>query len=115
VLYELAGGRTLHVPGGSGVSRLAKPGLRFVITGGDPRDLPAARFRIAPLRERREDVPALVVELLRRRGVIVDRAPPWVEELLGASAWRGNVRELEGIVQRVLEPLERWAWEAAIP
>jgi two-component system, NtrC family, response regulator AtoC len=60
-----------------------------------------------PLRERREDIPALVHFLLdcgSKR--LLDGAPiavdPEVEELLAAYDWPGNVREMENVVDRAL-------------
>jgi transcriptional regulator with GAF, ATPase, and Fis domain len=61
-------------------------------------------LRLPPLRERPQDVPALLAHFVRKhrpRGV-----PPAVEpEALAALAryaWPGNVRELENLVQRAL-------------
>jgi transcriptional regulator with PAS, ATPase and Fis domain len=60
-----------------------------------------------PLRERREDIPALVrfllecgaKRLLDGAQVVVD---PDVEELLAAYDWPGNVREMENVIDRAL-------------
>ncbi len=71
---------------------------------------------VPPLRERREDVPRLVVELVReelaRTGELerlVYRgpdAPPWMDRelmaLLVGHAWPGNVRELRGVIRQVV-------------
>jgi DNA-binding NtrC family response regulator len=67
-------------------------------------------FRIAvvqvtmpPLRERREDIPALVRHLAGRVSKDkVDRLPPEAEELFVHHDWPGNVRELRNAVQRTL-------------
>ncbi len=57
---------------------------------------------IPPLRERREDIPALVELFVRRYG----RTPIKVEEdamrILQRYKWPGNVRELEHAIQRAL-------------
>jgi two-component system response regulator PilR (NtrC family) len=61
---------------------------------------------IPPLRERREDIPLLVEHLVRRHNVElktnykgVDNA---VMKTLMAGHWRGNVRELENILERAM-------------
>ena len=63
-------------------------------------------LHIAPLRERREDIPALVEHFLRkhaaRTGKRVDGVGPGVLELLLARDWPGNVRELENAIERAV-------------
>jgi two-component system NtrC family response regulator len=58
---------------------------------------------LPPLRERREDIPALAYHLLRRvskrSGKTVERISEEVLRLLAAGDWPGNVRQLEGIVE----------------
>jgi DNA-binding NtrC family response regulator len=55
---------------------------------------------LPPLRARREDLPALVGELLRRRG-IDDRAVSGEGlDALTAHGWPGNVRELRNVIDR---------------
>src|SRR5262244_1522757 len=69
-------------------------------------------LRVAPLRERREDIPLLVKGLLERiNGRVhkrVTRVPEEVMEALVRLPWRGNVRELENVLTRavVLSPGE---------
>jgi two-component system response regulator AtoC len=69
-------------------------------------------LHIPPLRERREDIPALVHHLLDRINEKVHkrvtRVPPEVLEHLMRLPWRGNVRELENVLTRavVLSPGE---------
>jgi DNA-binding NtrC family response regulator len=60
-------------------------------------------IHIAPLRERPDDVPALVEAFLRRHADGRRRffAPEALERLL-AHAWRGNARELENVIERAL-------------
>jgi DNA-binding NtrC family response regulator len=60
-------------------------------------------IHIPPLRERPEDVPALVEAFLRRHADGRRRffAPEALERLL-AHAWRGNARELENVIERAL-------------
>jgi two-component system, NtrC family, response regulator AtoC len=69
-------------------------------------------LHIPPLRERRDDIPALVHHLLDRINEKVHkrvtRVPPEVLEHLTRLPWRGNVRELENVLTRavVLSPGE---------
>ena len=65
--------------------------------------LSVLRVALPPLRARREDLPALVRELLRRRGLDEPGAiaGPNLDRLL-AHGWPGNVRELRNVVDRAL-------------
>ena len=59
-----------------------------------------------PLRERREDIPALVNHLVQKHAVKLGKgftavSPTLIDEL-AAMDWPGNVRELEGVVQRCM-------------
>ncbi|MGD9366074.1 MAG: sigma 54-interacting transcriptional regulator [Desulfobacteraceae bacterium] len=64
-------------------------------------------IQIPPLRERKEDVPALVRHFIAKKAAelklpaIPKIAPGAIDRLL-AYAWPGNVRELENIVERAL-------------
>jgi len=64
--------------------------------------LAVVRIALPPLRTRREDLPLLVRELLRRRG-LADEAPagPNLDRLI-AHAWPGNVRELRNVLDRAI-------------
>jgi DNA-binding NtrC family response regulator len=61
---------------------------------------------IPPLRERLEDIPALVGHFVRQHGDQDHGGPigisPDALQKLQLYAWPGNVRELEGIIQRAL-------------
>jgi len=61
---------------------------------------------VPPLRERAEDVPALVHHLLKkhsaRLGKRVEHVDPKALERLSQHAWPGNVRELENTVERAI-------------
>ncbi len=67
-------------------------------------------IHIAPLRERREDIPILVEHFIakhaQRAGKRIDGIEPAVMETLKSADWPGNVRELENTVERavVLSP-----------
>ena len=64
------------------------------------------RLHLPPLRERREDIPAIAKRILedigRRSGV--SREPREIMALLGpfmaSYAWPGNIRELENVIER---------------
>jgi DNA-binding NtrC family response regulator len=56
-------------------------------------------IELPPLRERRQDIPALVEHFLRRRGRSVSMAPAALNVLCDYH-WPGNVRELENTVER---------------
>ena len=59
--------------------------------------------RIAPLAERRDDIPVLVQEFVRRYagGRKIEVAGALLERLK-AGSWPGNVRELENLVERMV-------------
>jgi len=61
---------------------------------------------LPPLRERREDIPALVAYFLRRYaqegGKTITGIAPETMRLLEAYAWPGNVRELENVIERAV-------------
>ncbi|MCA9593238.1 MAG: sigma-54-dependent Fis family transcriptional regulator [Myxococcales bacterium] len=63
-------------------------------------------IELAPLRERRDDVPLLVGHFLRSLandlGRDVPRVEPGALEALAAYRWPGNVRELMNVMQRTL-------------
>lgn len=59
-----------------------------------------------PLRDRREDIPALVshfVETLGRRvGRQIDYVPPETMSALSSYDWPGNIRELQNLIERAV-------------
>ena len=60
---------------------------------------------LPPLRERREDIPALMEYFVRRHGAElggVASIQPGAIRFLAAQSWPGNVRQLENVVKRVL-------------
>jgi len=82
--------------------------VRLIWTGAEPpgkEDPPAAVLRLAPLRERSEDIPELVYEFLRRERV-PDPANAISRDalrLLAAYPYlRGNVAELAKVVSRAV-------------
>lgn len=58
-------------------------------------------LRLAPLRERKEDIPALIGHFLRRYGNGHTLSGEVLEMMLGYE-WPGNVRELENCVQHMV-------------
>jgi DNA-binding NtrC family response regulator len=63
-------------------------------------------IEIPPLRDRREDIPALVEHFVRkharRAGKRIERIEDGVVEMLMAYDWPGNVRELENTIERAV-------------
>ena len=73
--------------------------------------LNVVRLRMPPLRERMEDLPLLVQELLRPLAKEMGRAVPKVSatamKKLESYPWPGNVRELRNVLERALITLTR--------
>jgi formate hydrogenlyase transcriptional activator len=80
------------------------------------------------LRERREDIPALVTHFVkmfsRRMGKQVDSIPPEIMAAFQWYSWPGNIRELQNLVERAVilsrdgvlpNPLPRKQTESTIP
>jgi DNA-binding NtrC family response regulator len=64
--------------------------------------LSVLRVALPPLRARREDLPVLVSELLRRRGLEPGEVSGPLLDVLTTHDWPGNVRELRNVVDRAL-------------
>jgi DNA-binding NtrC family response regulator len=68
--------------------------------------LNVVRIRMPPLRERLEDVPILVEEILRplskEMGRSIPKVSPRALKKLAAYPWPGNVRELRNVLERAL-------------
>ncbi len=64
------------------------------------------RVHMPPLRERKEDIPALcealIRELNRKHGCRITDIQPGVLETLGGYNWPGNVRELRNVLERAV-------------
>jgi transcriptional regulator with GAF, ATPase, and Fis domain len=80
------------------------------------------------LRERREDIPALVTHFVRlfsrRMGKQVDTVPPETMAAFQSYSWPGNIRELQNLVERAVilsrdgvlqNPLHKKQTEIMIP
>jgi transcriptional regulator with GAF, ATPase, and Fis domain len=63
-------------------------------------------IRLPPLRERREDIPALVWSIVRKRQPALRRRITTITDetmtILQQHTWPGNIRELENVVERAL-------------
>ena len=59
---------------------------------------------IPPLRERRDDIPALALNFLNKYSAEVRKGPLTISDeamdILMKSPWKGNVRELENVIER---------------
>jgi Nif-specific regulatory protein len=91
--------------------RVLSASNRSLVGGDEPRFREDLYYRISvfpilvpPLRERREDIPALAALFLerssRRLGKAVAGLAPDALDRLAAYAWPGNVRELENEIER---------------
>src|ERR1700688_1260522 len=62
--------------------------------------------QLPPLRERREDIPALVMHFVevfgRRMGREIERIPPETMSALTSYEWPGNIRELQNLIERAV-------------
>jgi two-component system response regulator AtoC len=85
--------------------------LEVAVAEGDIREdlyyrLNVIRIDIAPLRDRREDIPALVAHFLDRFRPAADEPPKKISQeamaKIMASDWPGNVRQLENSIQRAV-------------
>ena len=56
---------------------------------------------VPPLRERKEDIPLLVDHFLKKTETL-KRISPEAMKLLMDYSWKGNVRELENIIERIV-------------
>ena len=63
-------------------------------------------FLLPPLRDRREDIPALVmhfVEILgHRMGREIEHIPSETMSALSSYQWPGNIRELQNLIERAV-------------
>src|SRR6202521_4400924 len=61
---------------------------------------------LPPLRERREDIPALVTHFAdifgRRMGKQIEHIPPETMAALCSYTWPGNIRELQNLIERAV-------------
>lgn len=73
------------------------------------------RIVAPPLRERKEDIPLLVEELIRRLnhqlGMVIQRVSDEVMELLMSYDWPGNVRELQNAIESAMNMADSFQLE----
>jgi two-component system response regulator PilR (NtrC family) len=62
---------------------------------------------IPPLRERKEDIPLLIEHFLRKNNAERVRFSPEAMKMMINYEWKGNVRELENVIERIVLLLER--------
>jgi formate hydrogenlyase transcriptional activator len=62
--------------------------------------------QLPPLRQRREDIPALVTHLVervaKRIGKRIEHIPPDTMSALSSYEWPGNIRELQNLIERAV-------------
>jgi two-component system response regulator HydG len=81
--------------------------LTAAVAAGDFREdffyrLNVLGLTVPPLRERREDIAALIDSFLEGRGLPLDKVTPAARERLEKLPWPGNVRELFNTLERAL-------------
>jgi len=80
--------------------------------------LNALPVRVPALRERTDDIPALLEvlgeELALRNGLLLPELEPAAVQLLMAQPWRGNVRELRNVLEQTLMRCESARVDAAL-
>jgi transcriptional regulator with PAS, ATPase and Fis domain len=105
-------GRTVNVR----VIAATNRNLRNMITQGTFREdlyyrLNVIHIDVPPLRDRREDVSALVDYFLGRfvpaNQSIITGFSPEAMKLLTAYSWPGNVRELENVIERIVVTVQK--------
>jgi len=85
--------------------------LELAVAGGSFREdlffrLNVVSIPLPPLRERREDVPALVAHFLKKHSVQYNKPlldlSPGIVQMLTEHDWPGNIRELENLIKRAV-------------
>jgi two-component system response regulator PilR (NtrC family) len=85
--------------------------LRQMVDAGQFREdlyyrLNVVNVELPPLRDRREDIPGLLEHLVRRHNRELKRAYKGVDnatlKLLMAQPWKGNVRELDNVIEHAM-------------
>ncbi len=64
-------------------------------------------IHIPPLRERKEDIPLLIDYFLKKTGAPSIKFSPEAMRIMLAYEWKGNVRELENMIERIVLLSER--------
>src|SRR5262245_66510999 len=75
-------------------------------TASSPGRLNVMEIHLPPLRDRREDIPGLIEFLVRRHNREMKRAYRGVDnatlKLLISQPWKGNVRELDNVIEHAM-------------
>jgi two-component system, NtrC family, response regulator AtoC len=94
----------------SATSRTSEELEQSLDSGGLRKDLfyrlNGVCLRLPPLRERKEDIPALVEFFLRKNSIALGRPQPPLGrralQMMQQYSWPGNIRELENFVRRMV-------------
>jgi DNA-binding NtrC family response regulator len=104
-------GSTQHVTVEVRVIAASNRDLQAMVEGGEFREdlyyrLNVFQIHLPPLRERREDIPTLVEFLVRRHNREMKRSYRGVDnatlKLLMSQPWKGNVRELDNVIEHAM-------------
>ncbi len=109
------------LPDGEPKDRAGKTGLRFIssTTKNLEKEIEAGRFRrelyfringvvlrLPPLRERKEDIPALLEYFFQKHSIELKKNTPELNsdahKLLESYDWPGNIRELENVAKTIV-------------
>ncbi len=104
VVYHLGG--TNPIPVDVRIIAATNKDLKKLVDEGKFREdlyyrLAVFPIKLPPLRERREDIPLLIENYFRKRGVVAKVSDEAMEMLMDYD-YPGNVRELENILERAL-------------
>ncbi len=64
-------------------------------------------IHLPPLRERREDIPLLVDYFIKKFSKTPKKISPGAMKLLMSCPWKGNIRELENVMERIILMTDR--------
>lgn len=110
--------REIESIGGSGVKSVdvriitaTNKNLEELVKKGEFREdlyyrLNVVKIVSPPLRERKEDIPALRIKIAKRLDVYVEGISKDAIECLGNYDWPGNIRELENVIERAINLLD---------
>ena len=110
-----------HLPDGESLDAKGQPSARFISStvGSLESEVEAGSFRrelyfrlngaclrLPPLRDRKEDVPALVEYFVNKHSTLLNKVAPPINEqafqTLSAYHWPGNIRELENLARKLV-------------
>jgi transcriptional regulator with PAS, ATPase and Fis domain len=98
-------------PGRPGIASSTNTSLELEVEAGRFRRelyfrINGACLRLPPLRERKDDIPALMEYFLSRHGSSSNKTIPSVDrstlEILLAYSWPGNIRQLENLALKMV-------------